>query len=163
MKAKQPSISADTKQELIKTTAILNAKQKAFVEKITTENMKPVDAYVAVYKTTSRQVAHSCAHKLLKHPAVITELQSLSTQLASLAHTDKHYLVQKAKALLERCEAEDNKKYLMEALDYLAKMAGYYNHTTTSVSIKVDKSISFGGFDPSNAEFVDITPGKDDE
>ena len=157
---------ADSLQNDDKPVTKLTTKHKEFVEKIIVDGLKPVDAYLAVYPNVSRKNASSAASRLLKHPSIITEFQSLSVHLKALENAPKYQVMKELKDLLgvmKRPGKDYNPKYIIECLDMINKMMGYYNHTTTSVSIKVDKSISFGGFDPSDAEYIDITNGKDDE
>ena len=158
--------SAITTQDDDNTMTNLNAKQKAFVHKVVLDSMKPTDAYMAVYEVTNRATAANSASRLMKHPAIKSEFQSLSVHLEALSHVPKHLVVKEINALLSivKTPGKDfNPKYIIECLDMINKIMGFYNHTTTNVSIKVDKSISFGGFDPSDAEYIDITNGKDDE
>ena len=167
-KSNLPSLQSDADSSHSDDKPVLNitTKHKEFVQKIVVDGLKPVDAYLSIYPNVSRKNASSAASRLLKHPSVVTEFQSLAVHLKALEHAPKYQVMKELKELLavmKRPGKDYNPKYIIECLDMINKMMGYYNHTTTNVSIKVDKSISFGGFDPSDAEFVDITPSKDDE
>jgi hypothetical protein len=136
-------------------------KQKAFVQKIILEGLAPIDAYMAVYKVTSRQSASSSAYKLLKKDVIKQEVSLQITELKSLSNVPKHLIVDELKKLLTNVSTSGdtyNPKYIIEALDMMNKMMGYYNHVNTNVTINIDKKLDFGGFDPDAANYIDITP-----
>ena len=152
------ALKGDNKQP-----AKLNPKQQAFVNAVMMDGLKPVDAYLLVYPDITRKVAHASASRLLKHPLVITAFSSLSDQVKSLETIPKHYLVQKLKSILERCDKEKNYKYMMESIDMINKMMG--NYTTQKVVTQInltEQAIDFGGWNPDNGQVIDITPSIED-
>ncbi len=142
-----------------KEPAKLTPKMESFVKEIMVNGLRPVDAYLIVYPKVSRKVASASASRLLKHPAVITALSSLSIQVKSFDKVPKNFIIDKLKTFLATCETEGNKKYFMEALDMMAKLSGHYQHNTTVTKINLTgEAVEFGGFNPDQGELIDVTP-----
>ncbi len=141
----------------------LNAKQKAFVELMLMKGMTPSEAYMSVYQVKNKTTANTNAYRLMKQPHIITELSSLSNHLRALSKVPNHLLVEKGMAILKRCEEDldipGNRKYYMEALDFLAKISGAYQHNTTVTKVDIKGDLTFDGWNPNtdSVEPIDIT------
>lgn len=143
----------------IKKEIKLNDKQKAFVKKFVLSGGKATDSYMSVYKVFKKGVAAASVNRLLKSDAVQAAIQEELLNLKTLEKVDRFWIVQKLKALAEKSEAEDNHKYLIESLDMLNKMEGFYQTSAPApTTVQGNMNILFGNFDPNSNQMLPPAP-----
>lgn len=138
------------KSELLPKKEIkLTKKQSDFVRHYVRTGGRGTEAYMTAYKVFSKGVASAAATRLLKTTAIQEALNEELLQLKSLEKIDRTYVIEKLKALAEKSEREENPKYLVESLDMLCKLAGFYqNNTQQPTTVQGNMNIMFGDFNP---------------
>jgi hypothetical protein len=136
----------------------INQKQRDFIDKIVLEFMSPPDAYKAVYKSTNKVTNKTNAYRLLKRPDIQEYMNKTASESKTLAQMPKHQIILKLKAFLEKCEADGDKKYFMEAINTLNRMFGYNDTSGKVNTTNINQTISFGDFNPLS---FDVPPFKE--
>lgn len=140
----------------IKKEVILTDKQKAFVKKYVRSGGQGTESYMSVYKVFKKGVASASVTRLLKTESIKLAIEEEILNLKNLERVDRFYIVEKLKNMAERAEAEGNDKYLIESLDMLCKMEGYYQQAKTpgQTIVKGNVNVLFGDFDPQSGKVL---------
>ena len=127
----------------------LTDKQIKFVKAYVKSGGKAGDSYMTVYKVFKEGIAQSAASRLLSQENIKAAIQEELLNLKSLERIDRAWIIEKLKDLAEKAQAEGNNKYLIESLDMLNKMAGFYQQAAQPVATTVqgNMNIMFGNFD----------------
>lgn len=135
-----------------------NQKQKEFVDHIVLDLMTPTDAYMAVYKDATRRSANVASSRLLSNQGVKDLLASRSSELKVLSHIPKHQILLKLKGLLDRVDKDNNHKYIVEYIDMICKLMGYYHQPPVQPTSQTNTLIQFGDFTPEPAPPAVLSP-----
>lgn len=166
MEEKEKEIKNEKKELL------LTPKQKRFVQLFVRSGGQIANSYMTVYKSTNKSSAASAGSRMLKRTDIRSAIELEMLSLKSLERIDKHYVVQKLKSLVERNEASGNDKYILQGLEMLCKIAGFFNHISSTeevTHIQENTHITFGDYDPQTNNVINIEPqeiednGNDDD
>lgn len=127
----------------------LNHKQIKFVKAYVKNPNDAASAYLSVYQGVKRGAASSAASRLLSKPAIREAVTRQIFFIRQIEKIDKVFVVKTLKELVLRCIEKEDNKYLIESLDMLNKIAGFYNENKNPTVQINTSNVSFGGW---NAE-----------
>lgn len=140
---------------------IVSKKQLKFVKAYILNPNKKIDIYLSCFKATSRASASAGANRILQQPhikaCIDEELLALKTHQLNSEKIDKSFIINELKELAERSKYKDDAKYLIESLDMLCKIGGFYaKENPNNINLLNQGNgtieISFGDFNPDSVD-----------
>jgi phage terminase small subunit len=104
----------------------LNTNHQKFIDEYFKQNFNGSAAYSIVYPNCSLESLAANASRLLSNVNVQIELTKRFKELQKRNEIEIDVIIDKVKSLIERCEADDDRKNLVKAIDQLSKLIGAY-------------------------------------
>ena len=108
--------------------------------KYVAQGVKPVEAYLKVFKTKNEKYAQTQATSLLKSERVSKLVSEEIKKSLSKVGIDEEYLLNNAKTIVDNLESKDSDK--LRALDMLMRISGMFPKDTQKESLTVFQGFS---------------------